>query len=123
MRNLVKEHHPDWRHWPEWTERETSDIVYLDNESALTAVLIENGYLDYHTWVGQKPLYMIEVKTTLADKSKEFYLSAEQHQRVSEGLSAEEVMIHTRKTIVLMLLLDHRCKSTPNRSPRRTPIP
>ena len=86
MRNLVKEHHPGWSHWPEWTERETADIVFPDTEGVLTAILIENGYLDYQTWVGQKPLYMIEVKTTLSDKNKEFYLSVEQHQRVNELL-------------------------------------
>jgi len=120
MRNLVKEHHPDWRHWPEWTERETSDIVYLDNESALTAVLIENGYLDYHTWVGQKPLYMIEVKTTLADKSKEFYLSVEQHQRMQEHAEPKpskdsHPVIHYRPSIELAR---RKCEAAVHARPR-----
>lgn len=87
MRNLVKQHHPQFKKWPDWTERETADIVFPDEHGALTHLLIENGYLDYNLWYNQRPEYLIEVKSSLSDKNKEFYLSSDQYRRVCKSNS------------------------------------
>ncbi|KAF2797582.1 hypothetical protein K505DRAFT_372354 [Melanomma pulvis-pyrius CBS 109.77] len=84
MRNLVKQHHPQFKDWPDWTERETADIVFPDEHGALTYLLIQNGYLDYNLWYNQRPEYLIEVKSSLSDKNKEFYLSSDQYRRMQE---------------------------------------
>lgn len=92
MRNLVKQH-PSFRGIPDWTGSETADIVFPDDHGALTNLLIESGYLDYDKWYGRRPEYLIEVKSSLSNKNKEFYLSSDQYQRVclSEPISYSDV--------------------------------
>lgn len=86
MRNLVKQH-PSFKDWPDWKGAETSDIVYPDDHGRLTSLLIDNGYLASHAWKGKTPEYFIEVKSTLSDRNREFYLSSNQYSRVCFGSS------------------------------------
>jgi hypothetical protein len=81
-RNAVKKHlgHSDW---PEYTEDEDdADIVFFDEHSSLTNLLIAKGFLDPQSWRGRQVNYLIEVKSTLGSRSKEFYLSNKQFHRV-----------------------------------------
>jgi hypothetical protein len=82
IRNLVRQHHPRFVDWPEWTETETADIVFPDRRGALTDLLIESGYLEYAAWYNKTPNYLIEVKSTMSNRNKEFYMSKEQFTRV-----------------------------------------
>lgn len=69
---------------PHWTGQETADITYADVDGALTALLIEKGYLSAGQWSGARPHYYIEVKTTVnAALETPFFLSSHQYTRVS----------------------------------------
>jgi hypothetical protein len=81
-RNSVKKHLgcPDW---PDYTEDEDdADIIFLDDHGTLTTLLITKGYLDPHQWNGRQPKYLIEVKSTLGSRTKDFYLSPKQFYTV-----------------------------------------
>ncbi|TPX12165.1 uncharacterized protein E0L32_007051 [Thyridium curvatum] len=80
MRNLIKQH-ASYEHWPDWNGAETSDFVFPDDKGTLTARLIEQGFLDRQQWDGQKPEYYIEVKSTLSQRNREFYMSSNQYKR------------------------------------------
>lgn len=66
-----------------WNGRETADLVYNDTEGDLTALLVENGYLDPSRWHTARPNYFIEVKTTTGPLETPFYMSKYQYRRVS----------------------------------------
>ena len=82
MRNLVRRHLDECAEWPEWTEAETADLVFPDKMGVLTDLLIQNGYLEYRDWYDQAPNYLIEVKPTMSNRNKEFYMSTHQYTRV-----------------------------------------
>jgi hypothetical protein len=75
--------HPEYAGMEPWTGRETSDIVYTDDEGVLTDLLIDEGHLAREIWAGKKPKYFIEVKTTTASFDTPLYVSKAQYQRVS----------------------------------------
>ncbi len=82
LRNSVKKYlgHSDW---PDYTENEDeADIIFLDDHGTLTTLLVTNGYLDPHQWNGRQPKYLIEVKSTLGARTKEFYLGPKQFYTV-----------------------------------------
>jgi hypothetical protein len=85
-----------------WIGAETSDIVYTDNESTLTQLLIRQGYLASATWTGRTPTYYIEVKTTMGDEARPFYCSQAQFDRMEanelpdDGGAANEVYLIAR---------------------------
>ena len=83
MRNWIKQH-PIFLEWPDWEGAETADIIYQDTKGDFTNHLIDNGYLDGKLWRGQRPEYLIEVKSSLSNTNKEFYLSSNQYERVGE---------------------------------------
>ena len=76
--------HPEYANMEPWTRSETSDITYSDNQSVLTEILIDQGYLARDEWAGAKPFYYIEVKTTTLSCETPFFMSKNQFQRVSE---------------------------------------
>ena len=65
-----------------WTGQETADIVYNDRKCVLTKHLVEERYLP-DNWLDKKPLYFIEVKSTIGHSRTPFYVSKRQYQRVS----------------------------------------
>jgi hypothetical protein len=67
---------------PHWRGRETADIVYKDQNSSLTHLLIEKGYLASETWNCRSPQYFIEVKTTTDSCDTAFYCSQPQYDRM-----------------------------------------
>lgn len=75
--------HPNYSDMLPWTGRETADIVYFDHKSALTALLVDKGYLDKRAWMNKKPLYLIEVKATTGPCRTPFFVSRRQYERVS----------------------------------------
>jgi hypothetical protein len=74
--------HPKYANMGPWTKRETSDLVYKDNRSSLTTLLIVSGYLDVGIWAGAKPEYYIEVKTTTGECNDRFFMSGNQYKMV-----------------------------------------
>jgi hypothetical protein len=66
-----------------WNGRETSDIVYTDNEGVLTDLLIDEGHLPRAVWAGKKPKYFIEVKTTTGTFDTPLFMSKAQYRIVS----------------------------------------
>jgi hypothetical protein len=64
-------------------KREEADIVFEDSAGKLTAILIDNGYLDSAVWKNAKPKYYIEVKTTRKECATKFFMSKSQYKRVS----------------------------------------
>ena len=77
-------------HWP---GRETSDIVYEDNDGILTRFLIDTGYLDQGIWAGATPEYSIEVKTTTRGYNDRFFMSTNQYNMVRSRLVPSFAMI------------------------------
>lgn len=76
--------HPDYTDLHPWTGRETSDFVYDDTEGALTALLIDSGYISSEEWWDSRPRYFIEVKTTTGSCEVPFYMSKNQYQRMRD---------------------------------------
>ncbi|CRG88031.1 Cadherin-89D [Talaromyces islandicus] len=82
--------HPEYHDLTPWSREEISDISYIDSESVLTDLLIENGYLSANQWRGKTPEYLIEVKSTTGVCDKAFYMSKSQYRRMrSHRLDAE----------------------------------
>jgi len=80
VRRYVKVH-PDYSLLTSWEGPET-DIFYSDESGIFTTMLIKKGYLD-ETWIGEKPDYFMEVKTTTSyNLETPFHLSKEQYKRV-----------------------------------------
>ncbi|KAK7408636.1 hypothetical protein QQX98_009200 [Neonectria punicea] len=69
--------HSEYANLTKKNGREQSDIFYSDSMSLLTALFIQRGYLD-ETWRGATPDYYIEVKTTMRNLEKAFYMSSDQ---------------------------------------------
>ncbi len=67
-----------------WSEPEIADIVYPDDESALTKHLIQQGYLENDSWAGRNPTYYIEVKTTMHTLDTPFFCSQNQFNIMEE---------------------------------------
>lgn len=74
--------HPKYANMRPWTEGETSDLVYKDNDSSLTRFLIVGGYLEAGIWAGAKPEYYIEVKTTTGEWNNQFFMNRKQYTMV-----------------------------------------
>jgi hypothetical protein len=82
LRNSVKKHLGQ-SDWPDYTEDDDdADVIFPDDHGTLTNILITNGYLDSHQWSGLQPKYLIEVKSTLGSRTKDFYLSPKQFDTV-----------------------------------------
>ncbi|KAK1467140.1 hypothetical protein CMEL01_11133 [Colletotrichum melonis] len=74
--------HPEYSYVTPWEGQETADIVYDDRFGVLTEILIEKGYLERTKWIGKKPQYLIEVKTTPGDAARPFFVSKYQYNRM-----------------------------------------
>jgi hypothetical protein len=83
--------HEDYADMPDWRGTETSDLVYQDESSSFTNLLIENGYLPQQAWTGKNPKYYIEVKTTTTPLSRrlQFYVSQVQYDRMEAMILGE----------------------------------
>ncbi|KAH8800361.1 hypothetical protein F5884DRAFT_891279 [Xylogone sp. PMI_703] len=82
-----------------WSGPETADIVYEDQNSFLTELLIERGYLENAIWGGHSPRYYIEVKTTTGSLETPFFCSQlqyEQMERMQLNGAANEVYLIMR---------------------------
>jgi hypothetical protein len=77
----VHERYERLRNWD--GRRETTDLVYQDQNSSLTQLLIGKGYLS-SAWTGRSPEYFIEVKTTLGSLDNTFYCSQNQCDLMGE---------------------------------------
>jgi hypothetical protein len=75
--------HEDYCTLDQWRGTETADITYDDTEGEFTKLLVENEYLD-EAWLGAKPKYFLEVKTTTKECSTRFFVSKSQYERVCE---------------------------------------
>ncbi|KAF9772494.1 hypothetical protein IL306_009798 [Fusarium sp. DS 682] len=84
MRKLVTIH-PDYSDMLPWTAQKTADIVYFDRKRVLTNHLVNKGYLDKTAWQNKKPLFLIEVKSTMGHSRTPFYMSKRQYQRMQEN--------------------------------------
>lgn len=73
--------HEDYSDMDAWNGAETADITYQDNNGVFTRLLVENGYLD-NVWIGARPKYYLEVKTTTKECGTRFFVSKSQYQRV-----------------------------------------
>ncbi|EXJ63403.1 uncharacterized protein A1O5_11452 [Cladophialophora psammophila CBS 110553] len=74
--------HPRYGRMDDWLGRETADITYDDASGALTALLIDQGYLARDGWAGRRPMYYIEVKSTVGPCGRPFFMSKFQYQRM-----------------------------------------
>ncbi|KAK0372912.1 hypothetical protein CLIM01_09734 [Colletotrichum limetticola] len=74
--------HPEYSYVTPWEGQETADIVYDDRFGVLTEILIGKGYLERTKWIGKKPQYLIEVKTTPGDAARPFFVSKYQYNRM-----------------------------------------
>lgn len=81
IRHLARAH-PKFADLERWRGRETSDMTYQDNTGVLTKFLREKDYLGVE-WADAKPLYYLEVKSTLGPCASPFYMSSGQMERVS----------------------------------------
>lgn len=75
--------HEDYHDMEPWKGAETADITYDDTAGELTKLLVENEYLE-QIWMGAKPKYYLEVKTTTKECGTRFFVSKSQYQRVCE---------------------------------------
>ncbi|KAI3323331.1 hypothetical protein HD806DRAFT_544090 [Xylariaceae sp. AK1471] len=85
--STMREHvsvHPGYRDMKPWFGREKADIMYTDSSGALTAALIDRGYLDAQTWIWRRPTYYIEVKTTSGPREQAFFMSKNQYARMHD---------------------------------------
>ncbi|KAI0549334.1 hypothetical protein F4679DRAFT_547579 [Xylaria curta] len=82
--------HPKYANMEPWSGSETADLVYFDVESALTALLINGGFLDKKRWTSKKPTYYIEVKTTPGGCGAPFFMSDPQYQRMQATTNGPE---------------------------------
>ncbi|KAF2464794.1 uncharacterized protein BDR25DRAFT_380700 [Lindgomyces ingoldianus] len=82
--------HPSYHGIVRWPDKEITDIIYEDRNSALTTLLIEKGYLTRSKWEGRSPKFCIEVKTTPYEMSYPFFCSQPQCDMMENmQLSAE----------------------------------
>ncbi|KAL6399631.1 uncharacterized protein AUP68_17036 [Ilyonectria robusta] len=81
--------HPEYEKLTKNYVPEQSDIFYRDSNSVLTAAFIERGYLD-ETWRGSTPDYYIEVKTTMRNLEKSFYMSSYQFDQMKSIKESQE---------------------------------
>ncbi|KEF63281.1 uncharacterized protein A1O9_01258 [Exophiala aquamarina CBS 119918] len=81
--------HPQYDQLPDWSGRETADIIYYDSYSVLTELLVNAGYLDPDRWQGRCPKYYIEVKSTTQHCDTPFYMSKAQYKLMREQQTLE----------------------------------
>jgi hypothetical protein len=84
-----------------WYGSETADIVYDDQQSKLTSLLIQRGYLDASIWANRRPKYYIEVKATTGTLDVPFFVSPNQYHRIEYmmlpiGVAADKVYLFAR---------------------------
>ncbi|KAG8677589.1 hypothetical protein FPOAC2_03723 [Fusarium poae] len=82
MRKFINVH-PTYSDMPPWNGQETADIVYFDRGRELTRHLVEKRQLRPE-WLGLKPWYLIEVKSTTGDSRTPFYLSKRQYEKMGQ---------------------------------------
>ncbi|OHF03687.1 hypothetical protein CORC01_01006 [Colletotrichum orchidophilum] len=87
MREFVAVH-PAYSYVTPWEGQETADIVYNDKFGVLTEILIDKGYLQRTKWIGKRPQYLIEVKTTPGAATRPFYVSKNQYNRMRDYTNA-----------------------------------
>jgi hypothetical protein len=80
--------------------RETADIVYVDSQGDLTALLIEKGYMESGIWEAERPTYYLEVKTTMRDFSEQFYMSDYQYRLVSPTRNNPKINVANKKKMM-----------------------
>ncbi|KAI0110180.1 hypothetical protein F4814DRAFT_394641 [Daldinia grandis] len=80
--------HPDYADMNSWSGIETSDLEYKDDSSKLTAILVSKGLL-LSSWLGSRPKYYIEVKTTPGGRDTPFFMSDAQYHKMA-ALSTED---------------------------------
>jgi len=92
IRHLVKSR-PEYSRMKNWTDEETSDIVYEDIKKQLTNYLLAHGYLGENLWedAEEGPRYFLEVKTTLQGCDHPFYVSKGQYALVSSSCSVTNI--------------------------------
>jgi hypothetical protein len=83
--------HKDYHDLEPWKGAETADITYADKEGELSKLLVENGYLE-RIWIGAKPKYYLEVKTTTKECGTRFFVSKSQYQRVRVPISEQLIL-------------------------------
>ena len=88
IRHFVRQH-DDYRDMANWTDSETSDIVYDDRDNKFTTLLIASGHLNSQHWASGRPKYFIEVKTTTSSLDTPFFVSHNQFQDM-EGMKLPE---------------------------------
>ncbi|KIW90948.1 uncharacterized protein Z519_08731 [Cladophialophora bantiana CBS 173.52] len=74
--------HPRYGRMDGWLGRETADITYDDASSALTALLIDQGYLARDGEAEKRPIYYIEAKSTIGPCGRPFFIRKFQYQRM-----------------------------------------
>jgi hypothetical protein len=79
IRHLVNIHE-DYDDLEPWKGKDV-DMIYDDNESVLTNLLVKNRYLNY-TWIDAKPKYWLEVKSTTRKCGTRFFLTNPEYQKV-----------------------------------------
>ncbi|KAK1536561.1 uncharacterized protein CCOS01_01881 [Colletotrichum costaricense] len=85
--------HPEYSYVTPWEGQETADIVYDDRFGVLTEILIGKGYLERTKWIGKKPQYLIEVKTTPGDAARPFFMRSYTDASTSPGGSCTVYML------------------------------
>jgi hypothetical protein len=88
-----------------WIGTESSDIIYEDQESALTQLLIDSGYLRDEIWNGQCPKYHIEVKATTGFADAPFFVSQNQFNMMDDMMLLDDEATETVYLIARVFLL------------------
>jgi len=81
--------HPSYPGLENWSDKETSDIVYDDIGGFFTRFLIKHGYLSSIHWNDKRPKYYIEVKSTTSTWADRFYVTRNQFNLMEESLLPE----------------------------------
>ena len=87
IRDRVKIH-PDYHDIDRYEDRSAiADFEYRDDSSILTKFLIRKGYLRWSLWDSKRPVYHIEIKTTMSSNWQEpFFMSKAQKQHVRTSI-------------------------------------
>jgi hypothetical protein len=83
-RSKIRHHvkiHEDYHDLEKWNDDDV-DIVYDDKEGVLTQLLVGSGYLDKNIWIGARPKYWLEVKSTTKKCGTRFFLTNPEHEKV-----------------------------------------
>lgn len=98
--------HRKYRDLEPWRGAETADLTYQDVHGDFTRLLIAQGYLPAEVWEVARPTYYLEVKTTMKNRDRPFFVSGSQYQRVSVTIKKRTPLSHTPN----ILTQTRRCK-------------